>query len=156
MTNMAANPTPIIPTAIANPRDPYVACPLDVPVAVLVPDFEAVPVAAVPVAPAAVPVAPDVPEAVSVADESVAADSVPVADPVWVVAPGVLEGVLRGVPDAVVAAVAVGVPMTTVDVPSTTRTETDGFGPPWTISNCWDSARIPLFWGVLIALKRIR
>ena len=35
MTNMAAKPTPIIPTAIANPRDPYVACPLDVPVAVL-------------------------------------------------------------------------------------------------------------------------
>jgi hypothetical protein len=25
MTNIAANPTPIIPTAIANPRDPYVA-----------------------------------------------------------------------------------------------------------------------------------
>ncbi len=35
MTNMAAKPTPIIPTAIANPRDPYVACPLDVPVVVL-------------------------------------------------------------------------------------------------------------------------
>jgi hypothetical protein len=32
MTNIAAKPTPIIPTATANPRDPYVACPLDVPV----------------------------------------------------------------------------------------------------------------------------
>ena len=43
---MAAKPTPIIPTAIANPRDPYVATPLDVPVAVLVlvaPVPEAVP-----------------------------------------------------------------------------------------------------------------
>ena len=27
--NMAAKPTPIIPTAIANPRDPYVACPTE-------------------------------------------------------------------------------------------------------------------------------
>ena len=52
--------------------------------------------------------------------------------------------------------VAVGVPKMTVEVPSTTLTETAGSGPPWTISNCWDSARIPLFWGVLIALKRIR
>ena len=94
---MAANPTPIIPTAIANPRDPYVAWPLDVPVAVLVPDFAAVPVAALPVAPVpAVPVASVDPEAVPVADESFAADSVPVADPVLVVAPGVRFVLGRG------------------------------------------------------------
>jgi len=45
MTNIAAKPTLIIPIAIANPRDPYVACPLDLPVAVLV---EPLPIAEAP------------------------------------------------------------------------------------------------------------
>jgi hypothetical protein len=53
-----------------------------------------------------------------------------------------MEGV--EVPD-VLADVPVGVPKTTVEVPSTTLTETDGSGPPWTTENCCDSARMPLF-----------
>jgi hypothetical protein len=64
---------------------------------VLVPDFAAVPVAAVPVAPVpAVPVASVDPEAVPVADESLPADSVPVADPVLVVVPAVRFVLGRG------------------------------------------------------------
>jgi hypothetical protein len=54
------------------------------------------------------------------------------------------------------AAAAVGVPTRTVDVPSMTLTETWDSGPPDTISNCPDSARMPLFVGVTMALKRIR
>jgi hypothetical protein len=49
MTNIAAKPIPIIPTAIANPRDPYVACPLEALVVavleLLLPDPVTLPVA---------------------------------------------------------------------------------------------------------------
>jgi hypothetical protein len=55
VTNIAAKTMPIIPTAIANPRDPYVACPLDLPVAVLV---ELLPVAEAPPALVVVPADP--------------------------------------------------------------------------------------------------
>lgn len=51
---------------------------------------------------------------------------------------------------------AVGVPKSTVDVPPTTLTESWDSGPPATIENCADSARMPLFVAVTMALKRIR
>ena len=56
----------------------------------------------------------------------------------------------------VLAAVPVGVPMMTVDVPPMTLTESWDSGPPATIWNCPDSARMPLFVGVTMALNRIR
>ena len=123
ITTIAVNTTPIIPTAIANPLFPYVAYPLLLEV-LLAEAVEPVPVAELPVVAAADPV--------SVRE---------VAEPTintW----GKRGDRGRGwIPVALGAEVSL---TTTVDVPLMTETDSKASGPPLTIVNCPDCARIPV------------